>query len=514
VVVVGNGMVGARFCDEVRRRDPDGRRVRLTVLGAEPRPAYNRVLLSTVLAGGLAPRSVELYPGGWAARRRIDLRTGVAAVKLDRDRRVVHTDDGDQEPYDELVLATGSRAWMPPMAGLHGPDGAAAEGVAAFRDLADCERILSRARPGARFVVLGGGLLGCEAARGLAGRQVRVTLLHAAPHLMERQLDPSAGAVLAASLRRLGIEIHLDVAATAWVPGAGMRCADGSLVAADAVVVATGVRAETGLAADAGIAVDRGVCVDDRLATSDDRVHAVGDCAQHPGALAGVVQPGWEQASVLADLLTGADPAARYRGTRTVTRLKARDVDLAAVGDPTLLAPALLDPALLDRAPIDGDGPPETSVLRFSDPAGGRYAALAFRDERVVAGAMVGLPDAAASMVQFFDGGIPVAADDRLALLLGRALPAGSGGRILPGAAETADPGRLPSSAVVCRCNTVTKGALIAAWRDGATDPPALARATRATTGCGSCGDTVRGICAWLSESDPPVLSAVQEGAA
>lgn len=494
MVVVGNGMVGARFCDEVRRRDPDGRRVRLTVLGAEPRAAYNRVLLSTVLAGGLAPRSVELYPGGWAARRRIDLRTGVAAVGLDRDRRVVHTDDGGEEPYDELVLATGSRAWMPPLAGLQDPDGEAAEGVAAFRDLADCERILSRARPGARFAVLGGGLLGCEAARGLAGRKVRVTLLHAAGHLMERQLDPGAGSVLAGSLRRLGIEVRLDVATTAWEPGVGMRCADGSLVAADAVVVATGVRAETGLAADAGIAVDRGVCVDDRLATSDERVHAVGDCAQHPGALAGVVQPGWEQAAVLADLLTGADPAARYRGTRTVTRLKARDVDLAAVGDPSLL---------------DEDGPtadPDTSVLRFSDPASGRYAALAFRDERVVGGAMVGLPDAAASMVQFFDGGLPVAAEDRLALLLGRALP---------GAAETADPGRLPSSAVVCRCNTVTKGALIAAWRDGATDPPALARATRATTGCGSCGDTVRGICAWLSESDPPVLSAVkQEGAA
>lgn len=469
-MVVGNGMVGARFCDEVRRRDPDGRRVRLTVLGAEARPAYNRVLLSTVLAGGLAPRSVELYPGGWAARRRIDLRTGVAAIKLDRDRRVVLTDDGTEERYDELVLATGSRAHVPAQPGF--------EHATAFRDLADCERIIAQARPGARFAVLGGGLLGCEAARGLAGRGARVTLVHRGPHLMERQIDAGAGRALAVSLEALGVRVRLGMRAIAWEPGIGLRLED-ELVSADVLVVATGVRAETGLAGDAGIAVEQGVLVDDRLATSDDRVHAIGDCAQHTGAVAGVVQPGWEQAAVLADLLTGADPAARYRGTRTVVRLKARDVDLAAVGDPSLL---------------------DEDAVRFSDPAGGRYAALAFRDERVVAGAMVGLPDAAASMVQFFDGGIPVAVDDRLALLLGRALP---------GAVETADPGRLPASAVVCRCNTVTKGALVAAWRGGATDPPALARATRATTGCGSCGDTVRGICAWLAESDP-----LQEGAA
>ncbi|WP_300009986.1 FAD-dependent oxidoreductase [Pseudonocardia sp.] len=476
VVVVGNGMVGARFCDEVRRRDPDGRRVRLTVLGAERWPAYNRVLLSTVLAGGLAARAIGLYPGGWAARRRIDLRTGVAAVAIDRAARVVHTDDGGLEPYDELVLATGSRAHLPPL------DGIEKDGVTAFRDLADCERILSLARPGTRFAVLGGGLLGCEAARGLAGRGARVTLLHRGTHLMERQIDPGAGQVLAASLRRLGVDARLGVRATAWEPGAGIRT-DGGLVAADALVVATGVRAETALAADAGIAVDHGVVVDDRLATSDDRVHAVGDCAQHAGAVAGVVQPGWEQAAVLADLLTGSDPAARYRGTRGVTRLKARDIDLAAFGDPALLT----DPA-------SDSATPAPEVIRFSDPAGGRYAALAFAGEQVVAGAVVGLPDAAASMIQFFDGGIPIAPGDRLALLLGRALP---------GAVETADPGRLPHAAVVCRCNTVTKGALVAAWRGGATDPAALARATRATTGCGSCGDAVRGICTWLAEADP-----------
>lgn len=294
---------------------------------------------------------------------------------------------------------------------------------------------------------------------------------------MERQLDAGAGAVLAGALERLGVRVVLGARATAWAPGEGLRT-DAGPVAADTLVVAAGVRAETGLAADAGLAVGSGVLVDDRLATSDARVHAIGDCAQHPGAVAGVVQPGWEQAAVLADLLTGADPAARYRGTRTVTRLKARGVDLATVGDPALLGP---------------------HSLRFADPDGGRYAALAFDGDRVVAGAVLGLPDAAAAMVQFFDAGLPVAPADRLALLLGRALP---------GAAETADPGRLPNAAVVCRCNTVTKGALVAAWRGGATTPPALARATRAGTGCGSCGDTVAGICAWLRDADPQEVAA------
>lgn len=480
-MVVGHGMVGARFVEDVRRRDPDGRRVRLTVVGAESRPAYNRVLLSTVLAGGLSARSVELHPSGWAARRRIDLRTGVTALSIDRVARLVHCSDGTAEPYDELVLATGSRAWLPPVDGL---DDAS---VAAFRDLDDCERILGLARPGARFAVLGGGLLGCEAARGLAGRGVRVTLLHPMGHLMERQLDPGAGRVLLGTLDRLGVDVRLDVSASAWKPGTGVVLDDGTVVAADALVVAAGVRAETALAADAGIAVDRGVLVDARLATSDGRVHAIGDCAQFPGTMAGLVQPGWEQAAVLADLITGDDPAARYGGTRSVTRLKARDVDLATVGDPATLSA------------------PDSEVLSFADPAGGRYATLALQGDRVVGGMMIGLPDAAASMIQFYDTGLP-APEDRLALLLGRALP---------GAPQTADPGRLPASAVVCRCNTVTKGALVAAWRGGATDVAAMSRVTRAATGCGSCGDTVKGICAWLAESDPPVLTSVRaEGAA
>ncbi|MCH6172453.1 FAD-dependent oxidoreductase [Pseudonocardia alaniniphila] len=477
-------MVGARFAEEVRRRDPKGARVRVTVLGAEPRPAYNRVLLSTVLAGGLPASAVELHPVGWAVRAGVDLRIGVTATAIDRERRVVHTDDAHcgGERYDDVVLATGSRACLPPIDGIADPS------VVTFRDLADCERIIALACPGARFAVLGGGLLGCEAARGLVGRGMDVTLVHSKPHLMGHQLDPGAGEVLAATLRRLGVDVQLGRQAVGWEPGVGLRCRGSvescdSLVPADALVIAAGVRPEVGLAADAGIAVDRGVLVDDQLTTSDPRVHAIGDCAQHAGTTAGLVQPGWEQAGVLADLVTGADPGVRYRGTLPVTRLKACDVDLATVGDPRAL---------------DGFG---AEVLRFADPVGGRYASLALLGDRVVAGAMIGLPDAAASMIQFYDTGMPAPAD-RLGLLFGRALP---------GVPETADPGHLLASTVVCRCNTVTKGALVAAWRGGATDAPALSRATRAGTGCGSCCKTIRDICAWLAQSEPPVLGLVRE---
>jgi assimilatory nitrate reductase electron transfer subunit len=518
IVIIGHGMVGARFAEEVRRRDPDGERVALTVFGAESHPAYNRVLLSTVLAGGLSAESVRLHGPDWAGERRVELRTGVAVTAIDRAARRVLLSDGGDAPYDELVLATGSRAWVPPIDGLlAAPSGRSvgdpttpttqatraaqttqagpqqlADGVATFRDLDDCARILAMARPGSRVAVLGGGLLGLEAARGLVGRGVRVTVLHPVGHLMERQLDPGASAVLAGALGRLGVDVRLGVMAKRWSPEVGLECDDGTTLSVDAVVVSAGVRPETELAAEAGIAVDRGVLVDDRMGTSDDRVHAIGDCARHPGTVAGLVQPGFEQAEVLAGLLTGTDPAARYRGTALVTRLKARDIDLAAVGD------ALVEP-----------GDESVEVLRFEDPSRGRYSKIVLRRDRLIGAIMLGVPDAAASVIQLFDSGAP-APSDRLALLLGRALPGeatSAGGPASP----VSSPALLPSSALICRCNTVSKGALVTAWRAGATDVDALSRVTRASTGCGSCRSAVSGICDWLAAAEPAELG---EGAA
>jgi assimilatory nitrate reductase electron transfer subunit len=482
VVVIGYGMAGARLAEEIRHRDPNGERVTLTVVGAEQQHAYNRVLLSSVLAGSMSTDSVRLHDAGWAERYGIDLRLGVSAVGIDRAARRVVLSDGSTVVYDALVLATGSRSWVPPTEGLVTEDGSLAPGVVTFRTLEDCERIVSAARAGAPVAVLGGGLLGLEAARGLAGRGNLVTVVHPVGHVMERQLDPSAGRVLLRTLGELGIEFRLGVLAERYVPGDGLKLADGSHVPADLVVVSAGVRAEVSLAEEAGLAVDRGVLVDDVLRTDDPRVHAIGDCAQHPGTVSGLVQPAWDQAAVLADRLTGADPAARYRGTPVVTRLKARDVDLAALGE----------------VHVDVDCA-DAEVVRVEDPLRGRYGKLVLRDERVVGAIVLGAPDAAAIITQLYDRGVP-APSDRLALLLGRALPSA--------AAAAASPADLPASSVVCRCNTVTKGQLVTAFKAGNRTVSALASATRASTGCGSCRETVCGIAEWLSDVDPAEAAA------
>lgn len=474
VVIVGYGMAGARLADEIRRRDPKAERVSVTVLGDEAHHAYNRVLLSSVVAGSLTPDAVRLHDPDWAAKHHVDLRLGGAVTKIDRIRRVVHV--GDTEvPYDALVLATGSRSWVPPTPGLLDGNGDLASGVVAFRSLDDCARIVEKASPGTPVAVLGGGLLGLEAARGLAGRGCLVTVVHPVGHLMERQLDAGAGRVLATTLNGLGIEFRLGVLAAKYSPGDGLELDDGTHVPADLVVVSAGVRAETGLAEQAGIDIDRGILVDDALRTSDPRVHAIGDCAQHVGTVSGLVQPAWEQAAVLADRLTGVAPAARYSGTTVVTRLKARDVDLAALGDVHV-----------------GVDSADDEVLCFQDPARGRYAKLVLRDDKVTGAIVLGAPDAAAAITQLFDRGLP-APTDRLALLLGRALPA----------ENEASPADLPAAAVVCRCNTVSKGQLVSAWRAGATTISAIAEVTRASTGCGGCKDAVCGIVDWLAASQP-----------
>ena len=222
VVVVGNGMAAARLVDELRRRDPDGRQVAPLVLGQEPHPAYNRVLLSTVLAGGLDVDAVRLAPRDWHARNGVDVRTGVRVVSLDREQRTVTCDDGATEAYDVLVLATGSTPVLPPTPGLLDAAGGPAPGVVVFRTVDDCHAILDAVASrgdGVRVAVLGGGLLGLEAARGLVGRGADVTVVHHRRHPMERQLDPGGAAVLTTTLRRLGVNLRLSAAAVDYRPG-------------------------------------------------------------------------------------------------------------------------------------------------------------------------------------------------------------------------------------------------------------------------------------------------------
>ncbi|MGN9776299.1 FAD-dependent oxidoreductase [Micromonospora sp. H33] len=469
IVIVGNGMAGARLAGELHARDGDRK---VTVLGAEPHRAYNRIMLSTLLAGKIGEPDVELAE---VAGQGVDLRTGVTVTAIDRADRTVRTHDGDRIPYDHLVLATGSRALVPPLPGLDGPE--LPERVVPFRTLDDCRRILAVAEGARRVLVLGGGLLGLEAARGLAARGLDVAVVHPVPYLMERQLDPAGAAVLARTLAGLGVTTHLAVSATAVAADAhGVRLdlADGRSLDADLLVISCGVRPDTALAAAAGLAVERGVLVDDRLRTSDRRISAIGDCVQHDGALTGLVAPAWAQARVLAQVLSGEDPLARYRPKPMVTRLKAAGIDLAAMGDPA------------------GDGPGEE--LTFTDPARGTYARLRIHDERLTAAILLGDNPAVGTVIQLFDRGQPVPADRR-SLLLGRAFGAAP-------AEPAATPALMPDAATVCQCNNVSKGALVSCWRSGARTVDAVVAGTRAGTGCGGCRDAVAGIVEWLSSVD------------
>jgi assimilatory nitrate reductase electron transfer subunit len=478
-VIVGHGMAGTRLANELRRHDPDAGRVAVTIVGDEPHTAYNRVLLSTVLAGSLDLDAVHLHEANWPQRQRVDLRLGVAAVAIDRASRVVRLSDGDLVGYDALVLATGARPRLPDIEGIVSDTGERAPDVLTFRTRDDCERIVAGAHPGVPVAVIGGGLLGLETARGLAGRGCLVTVVHPTDYLLDRQVDQPAARILRRELEKLGIEFALGAPAVRYLPGDGLKLADGGHVPGELVILSVGVRPETGLARAAGLRVDRGVLVDDALRTSDPRVHAIGDCAQHETSDGGLVQPAFDQAAVLAARLTGADPGARYRGTPVVTRLKAAGIELAALGE------VHADPA---DEPADG-----VEVISLQDPARGRYGKLVLRDDRVVGAILVGLPDAAANVISLFDSGAPAPAD-RLGLLLGRALtPDAEAGS---GLVE-----RMSGDGLVCRCNSVTKSRLVDAWRSGAKDAASLVAATRASTGCGSCQGLVRDLADWLART-------------
>ncbi|MFF0252676.1 FAD-dependent oxidoreductase [Micromonospora zamorensis] len=469
VVIVGNGMAGARLAGELHAREGDRK---VTVLGAEPHRAYNRILLSTLLAGRIDEPDVELTE---AAGHGIDLRTGVPVAAIDRSAREVRTDDGERISYDHLVLATGARAVVPPLPGLDPAD--LPERVVPFRTLDDCRRILAAADGARTALVLGGGLLGLEAARGLASRGLATTVVHPREHLMERQLDRAAGAVLAGTLAGFGVTVQLAVPATgvaADATGVRLDLADGRTLRADLLVLSCGVRPDTALARAAGLNVRRGVVVDDRLRTDDRSISAIGDCAEHDGVLTGLVAPAWAQARVLADVLSGTDPLARYRPQPVVTRLKAAGIDLASMGDAVSAGPG--------------------EELTFTDPARGTYARLRIRDERLIGAILLGDNPAVGTVIQLFDRGHPVPADRRT-LLLGRAL-----GTV--GATPAASPALMPDAATVCQCNTVSKGALVRSWRSGARTVDAVVAATRAGTGCGGCRDAVGGIVDWLSQAE------------
>lgn len=477
IVVVGNGMAGSRFVSEVRARD---RNVPVTVFGAEPQQPYNRVLLSNVLAGVAGPDQIGLVDPAWYEANDVDARLGVEVVRIDREAKLVYASDGSRVPYETLVIATGSNSLIPPFPGT---ENGLPAGAIAFRTLADCHEILREADGATTAVVVGGGLLGIEAARGLAGRGIAVTVVHLAGHLMERQLDPGAGKVLARTLRRLGIDAHLDASVTALRTGddagtvrvSGVELADGRFLAADLVIMACGVKPEVGLAREAGLAVERGIVVDEELTSvTDPAVRAIGECSQYGDTVYGLVAPAWEQATVLADLLTGADSGARFTGARQITRLKAASVELAAMGETH-----------------HGDDDPGVEVMQFADASRGTYKKVVIRDDRIIGAILLGETSTAGTLTQLYDRESPLPSD-RLSLFF-----PGMGG-----APEADTPVRIPDAATICQCNNVSKGQIRACWEKGARTADEVARETRASTGCGGCRSALEGIVSWLDEQE------------
>jgi nitrite reductase (NADH) large subunit len=327
LVVIGNGMAGMRTVEELLKLAPD--MYRITVFGAEPHGNYNRILLSPVLAGEKSVDDIMLHTRDWYAERGIALHAGDPVVRIDRKKRIVHAASGLTVGYDRLLIATGSTPFIVPVPGHR------LLGVIGFRDLQDVDTMLAAARTGGRAVVIGGGLLGLEAANGLLRRGMQVSVVHLGGSLMNQQLDAPAAELLRASLERRGLRILLN-RQTAAIEGEikvqAVRFDDGERVQADLVVMAAGVRPNVELAKSAGLHVERAIVVDDTLQTYDPRVYAVGECVQHRRSTFGLVAPIWDQARVCAAHLAGSGHR-RYVQQATATKLKVTGVDLYSAGD-------------------------------------------------------------------------------------------------------------------------------------------------------------------------------------
>jgi assimilatory nitrate reductase electron transfer subunit len=388
VVVIGAGLAGVRLA---RRLGELGMPV--TLVGDEEHRPYNRVLLAEVLAGRYSPDVIALPAPAELTRGRV---TGI-----DREMRAVHLADGSKIAYDTLVLATGSNPVLPPLRGLFTPDHVLPEGVHAFRTMDDCLGLSKAVRPGVRAVVIGGGLLGVSAARALAMRGAQVVLAQQSERLMERQLDPAASKLVRRHLVDLGVEVHTDlrVRDVRCVGGAvrSVEMADGYALDADLVVLACGVHPRAGLAQIAGLDVRKGIVVDDELRTSDPHIRAIGDCAQHDGTVYGLATPALEQADVLAELLAGdaGDAAARYTGTRSLTRLtlagQDSPFDLAAFGET--------------------EARPGDDVVQLADATRGTYRKVVVRDDRLVGGVLVGELGTVGALARAWEGAEPLPTD-------------------------------------------------------------------------------------------------------
>jgi nitrite reductase (NADH) large subunit len=455
LVLVGNGMAGMRAIEELLDLNAD--LYDITVFGAEPHGNYNRILLSPVLAAEKTIADIMLNPREWYAERGITLHAGDPVARIDRARRRVVTASGAETPYDRLILATGSNPVVLPLPGKELP------GVVSYRDIADVDRMVEAAESYKRAVVIGGGLLGLEAAYGLQKRGMDVTVVHLLPTLMDRQLDAAAADLLRQSLEQRGLKFHMP-AQTSAILGTervtAVRFADGAELSADLVVMAVGIRPNVALARASGIACDRGVLVSDTMQTFDPRIYAVGECVQHRGTCYGLVAPLFEQAKVVANHLAEFG-IGRYEGSQTSTKLKVTGIDLFSAGDFT--------------------GNASSEQIVFQDAARGVYKKLVVEDNKIRGAVLYGDTVDGSWYFQLMRDGTPIA-DFRDNLLFGQAHIGDSG---VAGERSVAS---LPDTAEICGCNGVCKGNIVKAITVKNLFTLDEVRAhTKASSSCGSC---------------------------
>ncbi len=473
LVMVGNGMAGVRTLEELLKIAPD--LYEIAVFGAEPHPNYNRILLSPVLAGEQTIDEIVLNPLSWYAEHGIRLHLGRKVVEIDRRRRIVRATDGTEEAYDRLLIATGSNPFILPVPGRD------LAGVIAYRDIADTEAMIEAARKYRHAVVIGGGLLGLEAANGLMLRGMQVTVVHIAPHLMERQLDDAAGRLLQKSLEERGLKFMIGAQTQALVGGAGGRVEavqfkDGTRIPADLVVMAAGIRPNTELAEQAGLHVNRGIVVSDTMQTvTDPRIYAVGECAAHRGIAYGLVAPLFEQGKVCATHLAEFG-IGRYTGSQVSTKLKVTGIDLFSAGDF-----------------MGGDG---TEEIVMSDPFGGVYKKLVIKDDRLVGACLYGDTVDGSWYFKLLREGRKVA-DIRDKLMFGESNIGDVGHEGHNKAAAMADGDE------VCGCNGVSKGTICKAIKDkGLFTLDEVRKHTKASASCGSCTGLVEQLLMFTAGGD------------
>ena len=481
IVVIGNGMAGARVVEEILGRVPG--RFDFVMFGAEPYGNYNRILLSNVLNQTQEASDIFINSLNWYKENNITLHAGFKAVHIDTGRKTViarqlhpqapayavHTEESLlagplEETYDYLIIATGSRPFVPPMEGFGG------EGTFLFRTIDDCDRIAEYAKNCQRAVVIGGGLLGLEAARGLMTHHVEVTIVEAAGQLMPAQLDVESAQILKRTLEAMGLTVLTDRKTTQIHKSDGkvtsLVFSDGATIPADMVVVSAGIRPITEVARNSGLNVNKGIVCDDQMRTSDPHVFALGECVEHRGKLYGLVEPIWAQARVMADVISGFDPQAVYQGSKTGTKLKVMGVDLMSLGE--------------KEAGADND-----EVIVYREPNRGIYKKLIVRGNKLYGAILLG--DAAASdvLIQMFlnEQAVP---ENRCDLLFGD----------VKGAAfiQAAD---LPGHAQICNCNGVCKKTIVEAISSGCETVASVGARTKAGKGCGSC----RGLIAQIIEA-------------